>query len=124
MLPGGEQSIRVVKNGYTKILYYIIKKIYMKSGLDIGDLHRNLPSLDALLALMAFEKEGDLVGAANSMQLTQPAISFQLKRLEESLGFQIFSTSGKRKVLTKLGQVYAEEVRKRQEVARVWLVGE
>jgi DNA-binding transcriptional LysR family regulator len=83
----------------------------MKSGLDIGNLHRTLPSQDALFALMAFEKEGDIVRAAQSLQVTQPAISFHLKKLEESLGFQLFSTSGKRKVLTKLGQAYVEEIK-------------
>lgn len=83
----------------------------MIKGLDIGHLHRTLPSQDALFALLAFEKEGDIVRAAQSLQVTQPAISFHLKKLEESLGFQLFSTSGKRKVLTKLGQSYVQEIR-------------
>ncbi len=84
----------------------------MKNGLDIGVLQRNLPSQDALLALLAFEKEGDLVNAAHSLQVTQPAISFHLKKLEETLGFSLFSTSGKRKVLTKVGQSYVDEIKK------------
>ena len=83
----------------------------MKNALDIGDLQRTLPSQDALLALLAFAKEGDLVRAAQTLQVTQPAISFHLKNLEATLGFQLFSTSGKRKVLTKLGQDYVEEIK-------------
>lgn len=81
------------------------------SILDIGQLHRTLPSQESLLALLAFEKEGDLTRAARSLQVTQPALSFQLKKLEDSLGFQIFSHAGKRKVLTKLGQKYVEEIK-------------
>ncbi len=83
----------------------------MRKSLDVGELSRNLPSLDALLALVAFEKEGDLVQAAQSLQVTQPALSFQLKKLEEKLGFHLFSFSGKRKVLTRLGQLYVEELK-------------
>ncbi len=79
--------------------------------LDVGELHRTLPSIDALLALLAFDKEGDLVRAAQSLGQTQPALSFQLKKLEEKLHFQLFSFSGKRKVLTRLGQLYVDELK-------------
>jgi len=78
----------------------------MKNRLDVGELSRTLPSQEALLALLAFEREGDMVRAAKSLGLSQPALSFQLKRLEETVRFPIFSFSGKRKVLTKLGQSY------------------
>ena len=82
----------------------------MRSTLDIGHLHRNLPSQEALLALLAFSSEGGVVRAAKLLGVTQPALSFQLKRLETSLGFKIFAFSGKRKVLTKPGQQFVNEL--------------
>lgn len=82
----------------------------MKSTLDLGHLHRNLPSQEALLALLAFQSEGDVVRAAKVLGVTQPALSFQLRRLEESVGFKVFAFSGKRKVLTKAGQEFVRDV--------------
>jgi DNA-binding transcriptional LysR family regulator len=81
------------------------------SKLDIGDLKRNLPSVDSWLAILAMEKSGDLSHAAKSLGVTQPALSFHLKKLEEQLGFTLFSFSGKRKVLTNLGRAYVEELK-------------
>ena len=81
------------------------------SKLDIGDLKRNLPSVDSWLAILAMEKSGDLSNAAKSLGVTQPALSFHLKKLEEQLGFTLFSFSGKRKVLTNLGRAYVEELK-------------
>jgi DNA-binding transcriptional LysR family regulator len=83
----------------------------MKNALDVAELSRTLPGSESLLALLAFEKEGDMTRAAKSLGLSQPALSFQLKKLEATLGFGIFSFSGKRKVLTKTGQAYVEEIR-------------
>jgi DNA-binding transcriptional LysR family regulator len=83
----------------------------MKRRLDVAEIYRNLPDGESLLALLAFESEGDLVRAAKSLGLSQPALSFQLKKLERSLQFSIFSVAGKRKVLTKLGQAYVNEIK-------------
>jgi DNA-binding transcriptional LysR family regulator len=83
----------------------------MKNRLDVGELSRTLPGQEALLALLAFDREGDMVRAAKSLGLSQPALSFQLKKLESRLQFPIFSFSGKRKVLTKLGQDYVDEIK-------------
>jgi DNA-binding transcriptional LysR family regulator len=83
----------------------------MKHALDVAELQRTLPSSDALYALLAFECEGDMVRAARSLGLSQPALSFQLKKLEESVGFPIFSFAGKRKVLTQLGQAYVDQIK-------------
>jgi DNA-binding transcriptional LysR family regulator len=82
----------------------------MKHALDVAELQRTLPPSDSLFALLAFEREGDMVRAARSLGLSQPALSFQLKKLEESVGFPIFSFAGKRKVLTQLGQAYVEQI--------------
>jgi DNA-binding transcriptional LysR family regulator len=79
--------------------------------IDVGMLKRNLPGVDSWLAILAMESSGDLSNAAKLLGVTQPALSFHLKKLEERLGFILFSFSGKRKVLTKLGQAYVEEVK-------------
>jgi|GEM_PF-2149590 len=78
--------------------------------LDLSHLSRQLPSHEALLALLAFAQAGDMVGAAKTLRSSQPALSFHLKKLEEQLGFQLFAFSGKRKVLTKLGAEYVRQV--------------
>jgi DNA-binding transcriptional LysR family regulator len=83
----------------------------LKHVLDVAELQRTLPPGDALLALLAFEREGDMVRAARSLGLSQPALSFQLKKLEEHVGFSIFSFAGKKKVLTQLGSAYVEEMK-------------
>lgn len=78
---------------------------------DVASLKRNLPGVDSWLAILAMEASSDLSNAAKSLGVTQPALSFHLKKLEEQLGFTVFSFSGKRKVLTKLGQAYVAEVK-------------
>ncbi|NDF16105.1 LysR family transcriptional regulator, partial [bacterium] len=83
----------------------------MKHSLDVAELQRALPPGDALLALLAFEREGDMVRAARCLGLSQPALSFQLKKLEEHTGFPIFAFAGKKKVLTHLGRAYVEEMK-------------
>ena len=78
--------------------------------IDLELLSRSLPSQDALLALLSFSQEEDMVKAAQKLHLTQPALSFHLKKLEDQLGINLFTYSGKRKVLTTLGHDYVKEV--------------
>jgi len=84
----------------------------MSNSLDLTHLRNQLPSSEAILALLAFEQEGDLVRAAKVLQTSQPALSFHLKKLEASLDFSLFAFSGKRKVLTKMGKAYVRELEK------------
>jgi DNA-binding transcriptional LysR family regulator len=52
--------------------------------------------------------------AAEELYLTQPAVSFQIKALEEDLGVQLFDRGGTHVKLTAAGQVllgYAEQVK-------------
>ena len=81
----------------------------MKEQLDLNQLQRGLPSLEAQLALVAFARAGDVVSAAASLGVTQPALSFQLKRIESLMGMKLFATAGKRKVLTEVGRQLAEQ---------------
>jgi DNA-binding transcriptional LysR family regulator len=86
----------------------------MKKGeisLNVGHLKRVLPGYESLLALIAFADAGDSVQAARLLQISQPALSFHLKKLENQLEFSIFAFAGKKKVLTKIGLAYVEKVK-------------
>lgn len=84
----------------------------MSIQLDLTHLRNELPSSEAILALLAFEQEGDMVRAAKLLQTSQPALSFHLKKLETNLDFPLFAFSGKKKVLTKMGKAYVKELQK------------
>ena len=58
-------------------------------------------------------KEGGLRAAADKLRVSPPAISAQLRELEEALGEKLFRRSGRTKVLTEAGQIalrHAEEI--------------
>lgn len=58
-------------------------------------------------------KEGSLKKAAQKLRVSQPAISAQIKELEDVLGEALFRRSGRTKVLTDAGQIalrYADEI--------------
>jgi DNA-binding transcriptional LysR family regulator len=64
-------------------------------------------SLQQLRALAAVAESGSFTLAAESLQLTQPAISHLVKRMEEQLG-QPLLVRGRRIQLTSAGQVMVE----------------
>ena len=58
-------------------------------------------------------REGSIARATQKLHLTQPTISAQLRALEDNLGEKLFHRTGRRLVLTEMGQVvyrYAEEI--------------
>jgi LysR family transcriptional activator of nhaA len=58
-------------------------------------------------------QEGNVTAAARRLRLSQPAISSQLKKLEESLGAPLLAPSGRLRVLTAFGRTtfeYAERI--------------
>ncbi len=66
-----------------------------------------------LLYFWAVAKEGSLRRASESLHVSQPSISAQLKQLEESLGAPLFTRTTRRLILTDTGQTvlqYAEEI--------------
>ena len=66
-----------------------------------------------LLYFWAVAKEGSVKRAGEQLNLTQPAISTQLRVLERSLGEKLFVRSGRRLVLTDVGRSvysYADEI--------------
>lgn len=58
-------------------------------------------------------KEGSLKKAAQKLHVSQPAISAQIRELEEALGEPLFRRSGRANILTDAGQItlrYADEI--------------
>ncbi len=66
-----------------------------------------------LLYFFTAARTGSIAKACEELRLAPPTISAQIRLLEESLGEKLFSKSGRRLVLTEMGQVvyrYAEEI--------------
>jgi len=58
-------------------------------------------------------REGSLRDAAETLGVSQPSISTQIRQLEESLGAPLFRRTGRKMILTELGQMvmrYAESI--------------
>ena len=69
------------------------------------------------LVFLAIAREGHLTRAARLLHRTQPAVSAQLKKLEEELGVALFHRTAKGMVLTDAGRLYRRYV----EQAATWL---
>lgn len=63
----------------------------------------------AVAAQLSFRK------AAEELYLTQPAVTFQIKALEEDLGVQLFDRSGQRIALTRAGELLLAAARESHE---------
>jgi len=61
-------------------------------------------TLQQLRLFEAVASHGSYTRAAEAIHLTQPAISIQIKRLEEGLGVQLFEQMGKKIYLTAAGK--------------------
>ncbi|MDF2661790.1 MAG: transcriptional regulator-like protein, partial [Paenibacillus sp.] len=69
-----------------------------------------LPNLDAFAAVVEHKS---LNRAAQTLNISQPALSRKVAQLEEELGVLLFDRKGKKLELTRLGQIcyeYALEV--------------
>lgn len=73
---------------------------------------RYLPPIPALLSLEAIDRLGTGAAAAQSLGLSQGAISHQLKALEEQLGVPLLILEKQRLRLTPAAKDYVTEVRK------------
>ncbi len=71
-----------------------------------------LPSLHALLIFECAARYSNFSRAADELNLTQGAVSHQIRLLEEHLGFPLFNRIRRRVSLTGQGQLYMIEVRK------------
>lgn len=66
-----------------------------------------------LLYFWAAAREGSIRGACRLLLVSQPAISTQIRSLEQSLGEKLFARSGRNLVLTDAGRLvyrYADEI--------------
>lgn len=71
---------------------------------------QNIP-LHLLQAFMTFNESANITEAAQRLQITQPALSKQLRQLEDLLPSPAFTMSGKRKALTVFGRALHEQIR-------------
>lgn len=61
----------------------------------------------------AAAREGGVTRAAQKLRVSQPSLSAQIRRLEDSLGERLFARSGRTLELTEMGRIafrYAEEI--------------
>ncbi len=70
-------------------------------------------TLDQLRILRAIVREGSFKKAADSLYVTQPAVSLQIQNLEKQLEVALFDRGGRKAQLTEAGQVllkYCEQI--------------
>lgn len=74
-------------------------------------MSRRLPPLNALRAFEAAARHMSFTRAAGELNVTQAAVSHQVKALEESLGLALFRRQNRNLFLTDQGQAYFPAVR-------------
>ena len=79
-------------------------------GFDSNRMRRPLPPLQTLVAFEASARLQSFTGAALELNLTQPAISQQVKLLEHRLGTDLFLRQNNRIALTEAGEQLARTV--------------
>ncbi|WP_100639133.1 transcriptional regulator GcvA [Marinobacter salexigens] len=72
---------------------------------------RQLPPLNALRTFEASARNGSFAAAGKELFVTASAVSHQIKTLEDYLGVQLFSRSGRTVELTPAGQQYLVSVK-------------
>lgn len=72
---------------------------------------RRLPSLNGLRAFEAAARHLSFTKAAEELNVTQAAVSHQVKALEERLGLQLFKRGNRSLLLTDAGQAYLPALR-------------
>jgi LysR family glycine cleavage system transcriptional activator len=72
---------------------------------------RRLPPLNALKAFEAAARSESFTRAAEELNVTQGAVSHQVKALEETLGLRLFNRERQRLTMTEAGREYLAVVR-------------
>ncbi|RYH16045.1 MAG: LysR family transcriptional regulator, partial [Alcaligenaceae bacterium] len=70
-----------------------------------------LPPMSELCAFEAAARHESFTAAAGELNLTQSAVSRQIRSLESLLGAELFTRERQKVTLTLAGQAYAAEVR-------------
>lgn len=63
-----------------------------------------LPDAELLRVLIAFAESKNLIAAAESLRISQPAVTQRLQRLQDQVPLPLYTFSGKKKVLTPYGK--------------------
>jgi LysR family glycine cleavage system transcriptional activator len=71
-----------------------------------------LPSIDGLVAFVAAAEHSSFTRAAVQLNLTQGAVSRQVREIETHLGLRLFERVRQRIVLTDAGRLYLPQVKK------------
>ncbi|MCZ4282778.1 transcriptional regulator GcvA [Kiloniella laminariae] len=74
-------------------------------------MYRYVPSLTALRTFESSARHMSFTKAAEELNVTQSAVSRQIRQLEDELGIRLFERVRQRLVLTEAGASYVEEVR-------------
>jgi LysR family glycine cleavage system transcriptional activator len=83
----------------------------MTKGNEMAIARRFLPSMSLLRAFEAAARHQSITAAAEELNLTQGAVSRQIRALEELLGSDLFLRERQTIRLTLAGETYAREVR-------------
>jgi DNA-binding transcriptional LysR family regulator len=75
----------------------------VNASIRIGDMPRNL-DLAALRSFVTVADVGGVTRAAGFLNLTQSAVSMQIKRLEDALGLQLFLRAARKLALSPEGE--------------------
>lgn len=73
-------------------------------------MRRRLPHLSAISGFEAAARHSSFKRAADELDLTQSAVSHQVKALEDFLGVALFARAGNRLALTRAGRDYLVDV--------------
>lgn len=76
----------------------------------MASLRNRLPPFSALLAFRAAATHDRLTEAAESLGVTESAVSHQLRQLETALQVKLFDRSGGRLALTEIGRRYLDRI--------------
>ena len=79
-------------------------------------MSRRLPPLNALRAFEAAARHLSFTQAADELNVTQAAVSHQIRGLEDWLGFPLFRRLSRALVLTEAGQTLFPEVREAMDI--------
>lgn len=73
--------------------------------------HRHIGSVRQLELLVVVYEQGSITKAAQLLHLTQPTVSMQLTKLAQTLGLELYYSSGKTLRFTQAGMLVVEEAR-------------
>src|SRR5205085_11279081 len=83
----------------------------IKFLMNVGPMARRRPPLNGLKAFEAAARSESFTRAAEELNVTQGAVSHQVKALEDTLGLRLFHRERQRLILTEAGRDYLSVIR-------------